>query len=287
MLSNTDQRYLQELSPWADIAGSVLACLALPSFSGPFDETRLCSEAGLPATQNVAVVGLLKKLSELGLVAERLGMQWQVTGSPAVWGRLSLLLDAIGYYREHVHRDDTTASVVLTRPGQPSKLEDALDALGFATARMEVTSEAFGDIATSACNRLVVMTPFLDHHGASWLSGLLKKTRPEVRNIVILRYLRDPSHPNHPDGFAALGPTLAKLKVDVLDYAVPRLAGTGTETFHAKVVLADDDYAYVGSANINRASLEHSMELGMLVRGEAARTVAKVVEAIMRVCAGQ
>lgn len=46
-------------------------------------------------------------------------------------------------------------------------------------------------------------------------------------------------------------------------------------------------YAYVGSANMNRSSLEHSMELGMLVRGEAARTVAKVVEAVMRVCAGR
>lgn len=58
----------------------------------------------------------------------------------------------------------------------------------------------------------------------------------------------------------------------------------GIETFHAKVVLADDDYAYVGSANMNRSSLENAMELGVLMRGEAARAVGRVVNAIRAVC---
>lgn len=234
MLSEADQRYLQELSPWADIAGSVLACLALPSFSGSFDETRLCSEAGLPATQNVAVIGLLQKLRDLGLVAERPGMQWQIGENAAVIEKLSPLFDAIGYYRERIHRDHTTASVVLTRPGQPSKLEEALSTMGVTTGRMEVTTEAFGDIAISARKRLVVMTPFLDQHGARWLSEIIKKAKPDVRKAVILRYLQDASHPSYPDGFVALGSALAEFRVEVFDYAVARPAGTGTETFHAK-----------------------------------------------------
>jgi phosphatidylserine/phosphatidylglycerophosphate/cardiolipin synthase-like enzyme len=80
-----------------------------------------------------------------------------------------------------------------------------------------------------------------------------------------------------------LRPALAQLGVEVYDYAIPRPAGAGTETFHAKVVLADDNYAYVGSANMNKSSLEYSMELGILVRGEAATLVSKVIDAILQI----
>src|SRR5216684_2811401 len=53
-------------------------------------------------------------------------------------------------FRRSAHRDRTTADVVVTRPGEPSALEGALAECGFATGLMEITSEAFGDLATSA-----------------------------------------------------------------------------------------------------------------------------------------
>jgi len=286
MLCASDQQILRALAPWADIAGDVLSGLALSSYSGPFEESRLCGDAGLPSTQTIAVVGLLKELGKLGLVAERDDLRWQVTAKAGVLEKLVPLMHAISFYRNSIHEDLTTASVVLTRPGQPSRLDDALSALGFSSGRMEITSEAFGDVATSARRRLVVMTPFLDEHGAKWLSDLLRRARPDVKKAVILRYLKNPSHPSYPLGLGILGPVLAELGATVHDYAVPRLIGGGMETFHAKVVLADDDYAYVGSANMNRASLEHSLEMGILVRGDAAQTVANVIDAIIQVCSG-
>lgn len=284
MLTTQNRRHLEELAPWLDIAGEVLECLARPSFAGVFDEAHLCREAHLPDTQVAATVGLLRKLVEMGLVAESAGMQWRTTAPPAVFKELAPLVQAVSFYKTRVHRDDTIARVALTRPGQPSKLEAALSAMGFATGRMEVTSEAFGDIAVSAKRHFTVMTPFLDIHGAQWLAELLRQVKADVRKTVIFRYLRDPSHSSYPEGFVTLQPTLSELAVEVLDYAVPRVSGYGTETFHAKVVLADEDYAYVGSANMNRSSLEYSMELGMLVKGEAARTVARVVNAIKAIC---
>jgi hypothetical protein len=54
---------------------------------------------------------------------------------------------------------------------------------------------------------------------------------------------------------------------------------TGYETSHAKVVLADNNLAYVGSANL-LMQLHHSMELGNVIRGNAARVVASVVRAV-------
>lgn len=283
-LSAATENYLRALTPWADIAPSALACLSRPSFAGPFDERRLCDEAGLPSTQAIALIAFLRKLCELGLLEERADLKWQIKVPPNTLTSLAPLVAAIAFYRSALHRDETTARVVLTRPGHPSKLEDALRSMGFAAGRLEVTSEAFEDIAATARKRLVVMTPFLDIHGAGWLSNLLKRAQPSVQRTVILRYLSDPSHPSHPEGFSALRATLTTLGVEMLDYALRRSGTVGIETFHAKVVLADDDYAYVGSANMNRSSLENAMELGVLMRGEAARAVGRVVNAIRAVC---
>jgi phosphatidylserine/phosphatidylglycerophosphate/cardiolipin synthase-like enzyme len=65
--------------------------------------------------------------------------------------------------------------------------------------------------------------------------------------------------------------------VDVLDYTLP--VQGGFETFHAKILLADDHLAYVGSANMT-AFARHSMELGILTDGRAARVVASIVRAV-------
>ena len=56
----------------------------------------------------------------------------------------------------------------------------------------------------------------------------------------------------------------------------------GFETFHAKVGLADSVLAYVGSANMTMFS-RHSMDLGVLVEGRAARVVANVTRAVTKV----
>ena len=62
-----------------------------------------------------------------------------------------------------------------------------------------------------------------------------------------------------------------RAQVKVYDFAVPRPDTPNFfETFHAKVISADEEWVYVGSANLSRHSKETSMELGMLVSGSAA-----------------
>jgi phosphatidylserine/phosphatidylglycerophosphate/cardiolipin synthase-like enzyme len=52
--------------------------------------------------------------------------------------------------------------------------------------------------------------------------------------------------------------------------------------FHAKVLIADQDLAYVGSANMT-VFARHSMELGILVDGRAARVIANVIRGIEKI----
>jgi len=68
--------------------------------------------------------------------------------------------------------------------------------------------------------------------------------------------------------------------VKVFNYSIPRSSGFGRETFHAKVVIADRRYAYVGSSNVTAASLDHSMEMGVTLEGKAVAEVAEVIDAV-------
>lgn len=92
-----------------------------------------------------------------------------------------------------------------------------------------------------------------------------------------------PSHPSYPTGYDLVSAKLSALKVKVYDYAVDKMDAPGYETFHAKVVLADRSTAYVGSSNMNKASKERSMEMGLVVEERAAQQISRVLESIMKV----
>jgi phosphatidylserine/phosphatidylglycerophosphate/cardiolipin synthase-like enzyme len=282
MLTSQDERVIVALASWPEIAPAVLACLSKSAVPRIFDEGMLCLAASLPGTQSIAVEDLLRAMEAVGLVRAMAGFRWERVSEESTYRRLAPLLAAVSYYRRSAHRDRTTADVVVTRPGEPSALEGALTECGFATGLMEITSEAFGDLATSATKSLTVMTPFLDVHGGRWLGQLLRRTKKHIKRTVILRHTADPKHYAYPVGIEALRNSLGDIQIDVLDYLIQKPAG-GYETFHAKVILADDSYAYVGSANMNRASLEYSMELGVLLRGDAARRISQIVDAIKKI----
>lgn len=191
------------------------------------------------------------------------------------------MLEAAGYYAQEIHQDQDTVWVALTRPAKPSRLEAALDDLGVRAAELETTDESFMSLASQAQERLRVMTPFLDRHGADWVCDLFAHTAPHVRRELILRYASSASHPNFPEGLSTSAARFRELGVGVFDYALPREGGKGIETFHTKLVLADAARAYVGSSNMTWGSLEHSMELGLVVTGVAAKRLAVLTNAIV------
>ena len=80
---------------------------------------------------------------------------------------------------------------------------------------------------------------------------------------------------------------LRGLQVSVRDYHLSHDATAGRtlpiETFHAKLLVADDTLAYVGSANLLSSSEGVSLETGLIVEGAAAANVGRLVDAVLRV----
>jgi len=166
------------------------------------------------------------------------------------------------------------ASAVVTLPPSPSWIERALPMTGFAYASLLSTSEALERVAKEAVNTLTLMTPFLNEDGLEYVISLATLSRAAVRKLII-RELGGAREliMSRADSVQAAG-------LEVLSYQLP--SGDGFETFHAKVALADSDLAYVGSANLT-VFARHSMDLGFIVDGKAARVIASVIKAAERV----
>lgn len=279
-LTAFEQAVLAGLAEKAGLAAAVLEAWAgLPAGSAQ-SARSLIDAAQLGVTEEGATQGLLERSTSLGLIELTPAGYKPRNGAHERFPRLAFALHAVEHYRSSVHRDATVAQVVLTKPPRPSMLEQKLSALGWRTTELEATEHAFHGMVRAAKRRMVVMTPFFDSTGATWLTELLSNVSPGVERILILRSLEDNTRKDYPVGFDAISQWLKVEGVRVFNYSIPRMDG-GRETFHAKAVLCDRSTAYLGSSNVTAASLEHSMEMGVVLEGRAAAGVAEVIDAVL------
>lgn len=138
-------------------------------------------------------------------------------------------------------------------------------------------------VARAATKRLVVLTPFLDNGGFRWLRRTLEGVRPEAEKILILRDANNYAV----ELFIEHADWLGAMKVSVRDYCLPHAHGSGRalpiETFHAKILLADENLAYVGSANFLGSSESVTLETGVVIDGSSASQVARLIGGVLRV----
>jgi hypothetical protein len=279
-LTAFEQAVLAGLADKAGLAAALLEAWAdLPADSEQ-SARSLVYAAQLGVTEEGSTMEFLERSIGLGLAEATLGGFKPRNGLHARFQRLAFALYTIEHYRSLVHQDATVARVVLTKPPRPSVLEQKLSALGWRTTDLESTEHAFHGMVRAAQRRVVVMTPFFDNMGAAWLQELLSYASPGVERSLILRSLEDSTRKDYPFGFNTISPWLKAQGIRVFNYSIPRMEG-GRETFHAKAVVCDRSAAYLGSSNMTAASLEHSMEMGVVLEGRAAASVAEVIDAVL------
>lgn len=164
-----------------------------------------------------------------------------------------------------------TSHAVITMPRPPSALGAALPATGVAYAALLTTADGMTKVAAAARERLTIMTPFLNLEGLRFVAGLFALSAARNRKLVLRR------NAGTLQALADGSGCLAGLGVDLRNYCLPSQGGY--ETFHAKVVLADEHLVCIGSANMLGYS-RSSVELGVVLEGRAARVIASVVRAV-------
>lgn len=231
---------------------------------------------------------LLARLIQTGLVC-RTSDGVRLTVSSADTLRYAAVLRGVAYAR-YRQRDSNQIEITLSPPGRPSRLMEILPKQGFSWTRLYNTKDSLIELASQAERRLVIVSPFLDREGLQWISQIFDASAPKrLHRIMIVRGLDQ----TEADMLAGSRAWLNTKGVTVLGYAIahdPTVRNPAIETFHAKMLLADDDKAYIGSANMTRWSRDFSMECGVILRGPAVRPVATLVEAMIQVsnpCARQ
>lgn len=268
-------------SPWPGTAAQLLEAFAL---LGPGDWTAEQICAAVPV--GIAPGDALQVLSGLGVtgvcVRSDDGATWSTDLSAAELARLVTLLRGAEHFRR-LRVESPSLEIAVTMPMEPSRLAQQLpDAPGQPGGYLP-TPTAFLRVATAARDRLVVLMPFINARGFDWLKDLFQATEQTVEKYVILRdvgqYAVDLAV-HHADW-------LRGQRVHVLDYHLSHPAdGSRTlpiETFHAKIVLADDRLAYIGSANMLGSGNGTSLEAGVLVDGRAAVQVARLIDGVLQI----
>lgn len=277
ILQNDFKSTLLTLAPHANVAAKICRAIIERKFSGCMRLRDICSASGIASARSHMVDKTLCAAAQAGLVIKSGELEWTPIASHNHIERLAIALDGIATYLDQVHIDQTEVDVVLTPPERPSRLENTLFLRGYVESMVDHTDATFMYIASLANYRFVVMMPFIDEIGIMNLIKAWEITKDGVECILITRH----SETNAIKAIFENKAKLDALNVKVFSYWLQK--GARYETFHAKVLLADCDNAYVGSANATRASLEISMELGVTLKGKGARTVSEIADSILQI----
>jgi hypothetical protein len=277
----SDADIVRCVAPWPGTAARLLEGLAVLG-PGTWPVEQIC-RASASGTDPGHASQVLAGLAATGLCAAApIDDSWLCECAPVELQRLAHVLKGADHFRR-MRLDPTSVDLAVTMPLVPSQLEKELATTLGRPGGFLTTSAAFTRLAQAASRRLVVMTPFIDAGGFRWLRRVFEATRNDCQKIVVLR--------NTDQYDIELGVQHAEwlqaLHVSVRDYHLSHAVSAGRalpiETFHAKLIVADDTLAYVGSANLLSSSEGLSLETGLLVEGGAAAQVARLVDAVLRV----
>jgi len=277
----SDANIIRCAAPWPGTAARLLEGLATLG-PGTWSLEQICRAAG-SGTELGHAAQVLAGLAGSGVcVSAAAEDSWLCEYAPAELLRLAHMLTGADHFRR-MRVNPAVTELAVTMPLIPSYLEKELAATLGRAGGFLTTSAAFTRLAQAASRRLVVMSPFLDSGGFRWLRRVFEATSPQSVKILILR---DTNRYTVELGVEH-AEWLRALQVSIRDYHLAHSAASGrllpVETFHAKLVVADDILAYVGSANFLTSSEGLSLETGLLIEGAAATDVARLVDAVLRV----
>jgi phosphatidylserine/phosphatidylglycerophosphate/cardiolipin synthase-like enzyme len=165
--------------------------------------------------------------------------------------------------------------IILTHPRKPARLVEALAEIRAPSTYW--TRDSFVHLASQAVASLRIMAPFVDDRGVELLEEMFGRSKALHRVLV----LRPTSRGERP--WKTHLSRIARLGVQVREYWYETREPSGSrrvETFHAKVIVGDDQMAYVGSSNFLTSSLDISLECGVLLCGPEVSAVAALMNAI-------
>jgi phosphatidylserine/phosphatidylglycerophosphate/cardiolipin synthase-like enzyme len=139
--------------------------------------------------------------------------------------------------------------------------------------------QAFIKVIKEARNTIYISSPFFDANGISDIIDLLLKKSYDNVEIKIL--VREALSEN-PERLKNIKNIVAKAKeLGVKDFLEVREYHYNKNkivqsSLHAKFVIADLTYGYIGSGELRKNSIEKNFEVGILVQGKVMQDLSKI-----------
>lgn len=156
-------------------------------------------------------------------------------------------------------------------------LETELKQLGFP---IHTLREGFQKLFEIAEHNIYICSPFLEYSGfESYISTLLSKAMSGVDIKIISRQIsrRDPD--NRYEQIKKILKTFEQKNthISIHNYHFAK-SGEVLSSIHAKMIICDYEYAYIGSGELRRNSFDKNFEVGVVFRGEKAFQLGKIFD---------
>ena len=259
------------LSQLGDSAGLVIDTIAQSPQSVRENDRIVAARVGASRPDVAATLALLH---DCGWVIVGTGGKRDLAASPdalrALGGRLRGFVEG----RRAAEKRAGVVTPIVTLPQTSTVLRDSL---GVNDASYG-TRDGFAYVTGRATERVVFLIPFMDQVGADLVVSLARTSNAHRRFLVT----RPDSKGNR--FYARHVASLVAAGVEVMEYWHPRPEGSqpAAETFHAKLVLGDDDLVYVGSSNLMASSLEGGLECGVILEGKFAKPFRDIIDGVLR-----
>jgi phosphatidylserine/phosphatidylglycerophosphate/cardiolipin synthase-like enzyme len=223
-----------------------------------------------------AVGEVLAALAELGAVSRVSDGAYEVTRTAFEGTRSSRMasLDALDWARQ---AGSQSCEVLLASAADYPEFSGGQSNRPFLELRTSVRS-----LIAEATTSLILAAPYWDTEVAEDLGGLVERRLSAGVRVTILARAARPgtSSAEALALLSAIGRQYSSFDIRILEQ--PSINDPfGSSTFHFKAACADDERVYIGSANFNTAGMASRWELGVLLKGVQAGSVARLLNMLV------
>ena len=131
-------------------------------------------------------------------------------------------------------------------------------------------------IAAAAKQDLWIVNPFFDDYGAKYLlPSLIGSAKNETLIRILGREIRGGSEQEFIKPIELIASEFAKeglsQYLEIRDFYQTDKKGNQIYALHTKMMIADENIAYIGSANLTKHSLKNNFEIGVILKGAGVR----------------
>lgn len=147
--------------------------------------------------------------------------------------------------------------------------------------------EEFQKLFEKANHSIYICSPFLEYNGFyNYLPTLLSKAKDGVDIKIIARQIGNTDPDTRHEQIKRILKTFEKknVPISIRNYHFFRERNVVSST-HAKMIVCDHEYAYVGSGELRKNSFEKNFEIGVILKGEKAYQLGKIFEKLFSVSA--